>query len=61
MNTDASLPPEQIILAWLLAVARRADALSWGRAGSPSVDRIMWLQAEREHFEALRPAEVTEA
>ncbi len=59
-TADLVAAPEERILACLLVIARRADALSWGRAGSPAVDRVVWLQAEREFFESFRPANVTE-
>ena len=41
------------LLAWLGAVARRADALAAGGRGDPVSDRRIWLRAEFEFFERL--------
>ena len=55
MISTSSLPSEDVVLHWLVHVARRADALTIAPQASASEARRVWLRAEWEFFECVEP------
>lgn len=55
MISPSAFPSEDVVLHWLLNVARRADALTIAPQASASEARRVWLRAEWEFFECVEP------
>lgn len=56
MNLQPLPATDDVILKWLLRVARRADALTARSAQTRREQRHTWLRAEYEVFEELERA-----